>query len=327
MVATSRIFAGISIALLVLARAAASPAGPDDPPAPVPTAADAEPAVKRFALIGPLVPHNRDHADRAALRRLITAAGWTVEYDLPPRGEGNGTGQLTGKIDWYVFQDHHRYERAPEDSQNAPDNDNDDDVTRAARESVKREIEAIKQARKLGIRPMRIGELMIVLADAGQVLPEDRPPAQSTLLRLEAPISMSFSNETPLEDVLKYIKSATQGSRDTGIPIYVDPLGLNEARKSMTSPVVLDLEGVPLRITLRLLLKQLDLDYTIEEGVLFITSEARLEDRIPAQLLEKALHGELDPDELRQAQEQIKTLSDLRKTVDEFRKMSRERAR
>ncbi len=327
MVPTSRIFAGMSIALLVLARAAAGQAGPEDPPAPAPTAADAEPAIKRFALIGPFELHHRVQDDRAALRRLITAAGWTVEYDLPPRGQGNETGQLTGKIDWYVFQDHRRYERAPEEIREAPDNDNDNDFTRAARESVKREIEAIKQARQLGIRPMRIGELMILLADAGQVLPEDRPPAESTALKLEAPISMSFPNETPLEDVLKYIKSATQGSNDTGIPIYVDPLGLNEAGKTMTSPVVLDLVGVPLRITLRLLLKQLDLGYTIEEGVLFITSEARLEDRVPAQLLEKALRGELGPDELRQAHEQIKTLSELRKAVDELRKMSRGRAR
>ena len=204
-------------------------------------------------------------------------------------GAGSETGQLTGKIDWYVLQNHRRYEPAPEDSREASDIDNDNDFIKADRESVKRELEAIKEARKLGIRPMRLGVLMILLADAGQVLPEDRPPAQSTLLRLEAPISMSFPNETPLADVLRYIRSTTQGSYDDGIPIYVDPLGLNEAGKTMTSPVVLDLAGVPLRITLRLLLKQLDLGYTIEEGVLFITSEARLEDRVPAQLLEKAL--------------------------------------
>jgi hypothetical protein len=174
---------------------------------------------------------------------------------------------------------------------------------------------------------MRIAELLTLLADAGQVLPEDRPLAQSTAARLEMPISMSFANETPLEDVLKYIKSATQGPNDTGIPIYVDPLGLNEVEKTMTSPVTLDLEGVPLRITLRLLLKQLELGYTIEDGVLMITSEARLEDRVPAQLLERALRGDLGPEELRLANEQVKALSELRKTVEEFREASRERQR
>ena len=97
---------------------------------------------------------------------------------------------------------------------------------------------------------------------------------KSILAKLDEPISMSFANETPLEDVLKYIKSATQGPNDTGIPIYVDPVGLNEAEKTLTSPVTLDLEGVPLKTTLRLLLKQLGLTYTVKSGLLTITSES-----------------------------------------------------
>ena len=97
---------------------------------------------------------------------------------------------------------------------------------------------------------------------------------KSILAKLNEPISMSFANETPLEDVLKYIKSATQGPNDTGIPIYVDPVGLNEAEKTLTSPVTLDLEGVPLKTTLRLLLKQLGLTYTVKDGLLTITSES-----------------------------------------------------
>ncbi|HMB06498.1 MAG TPA: hypothetical protein VKP69_22530 [Isosphaeraceae bacterium] len=100
------------------------------------------------------------------------------------------------------------------------------------------------------------------------------PKTKSILAKLEEPISMAFPNETPLEDVLKYIKSATQGPNDTGIPIYVDPVGLNEAEKTMTSPVMLDLEGVPLKTTLRLLLKQLGLTYTVKDGLLTITSES-----------------------------------------------------
>jgi hypothetical protein len=100
------------------------------------------------------------------------------------------------------------------------------------------------------------------------------PKTKSILAKLEEPISMSFANETPLEDVLKYIKSATQGPNDSGIPIYVDPVGLNEAEKTLTSPVTLDLEGVPLKTTLRLLLKQLGLTYTVKEGLLTITSES-----------------------------------------------------
>ena len=101
------------------------------------------------------------------------------------------------------------------------------------------------------------------------------PKTKSILAKLEEPISMSFANETPLEDVLKYIKSATQGRTTTGIPIYVDPVGLQEAEKTMTSPVTLDLEGVPLKSTLRLLLKQLGMTYTVKDGLLTITRSRR----------------------------------------------------
>jgi hypothetical protein len=93
------------------------------------------------------------------------------------------------------------------------------------------------------------------------------------LAKLEEPISMSFAQETPLEDVLKYIRAATQGPNDSGIPIYVDPAGLNEADRTLSSPVSLDLEGVPLKTTLRLLLKQLGLTYTVKDGLITITSE------------------------------------------------------
>ena len=57
------------------------------------------------------------------------------------------------------------------------------------------------------------------------------------LEKLEEPISMSFAEDTPLEDVLKYIKQATTTANYQGIPIYVDPIGLQEAEKSMTSTV------------------------------------------------------------------------------------------
>ena len=97
--------------------------------------------------------------------------------------------------------------------------------------------------------------------------------SQHVLAKLDEPISMSFNEDTPLEDVLKYIKQATTTKTYAGIPIYVDPIGLQEAEKSMTSTVRnMDLEGIPLRRTLQLLLKQLDLIYFVEDGMLYITS-------------------------------------------------------
>jgi hypothetical protein len=90
---------------------------------------------------------------------------------------------------------------------------------------------------------------------------------------LQQRVPIHFVEETPLEDVLNSIKKATTGAGDKGIPIYVDPIGLKEAEKTMTSTVMnIDLEGVPLRTSLRLCLAQLDLAYRVKDGLLQITS-------------------------------------------------------
>jgi len=102
--------------------------------------------------------------------------------------------------------------------------------------------------------------------------------SQKIFEKLNESISMSFNEETPLEDVLKYIKQATASSNYSGIPIYVDPIGLREAEKSMTSTVRnINLDGVPLKVTLKLLLNQLDLTYTVKNGLLTITSSESAE--------------------------------------------------
>lgn len=94
----------------------------------------------------------------------------------------------------------------------------------------------------------------------------------ATLTKLEMPVRMSFARETPLEDVLKYVRGATRGPDDDGLPIYVDPVSLQEAGATMSSTVSIDLEGIPLKTTLRLVLKQLGLIYKVEGGLLTITS-------------------------------------------------------
>jgi hypothetical protein len=91
--------------------------------------------------------------------------------------------------------------------------------------------------------------------------------------KLDDPIAMDFGNETPIEDVLKYIQSATADANYSGIPIYVDPVGLQEAEKTLQSPITIKLEGVPLKTTLRLILKQLGLTYTVKDGFMKITNE------------------------------------------------------
>ena len=54
--------------------------------------------------------------------------------------------------------------------------------------------------------------------------------------------------------------------------MYVDPAGLEEAKKTMWSSVAFDLDGVALKTSLRLFLKQLGLVYMVRDGLLLITS-------------------------------------------------------
>ena len=57
---------------------------------------------------------------------------------------------------------------------------------------------------------------------------------------------MSFAAETPLDDVLKYIKQATTTPRSRASRSTWTRSGLQEAERSLNSTVAMDLEGVPL---------------------------------------------------------------------------------
>jgi RNA polymerase sigma factor (sigma-70 family) len=98
------------------------------------------------------------------------------------------------------------------------------------------------------------------------------PKTKAVLAQLDEPISMSFNDETPLEDVVKYITQATTTATAPGMPMVVDAFGLQEVQSTLQSTVSMDLEGVPLKTTLRLLLKQLRLVYTIKDGLVVISS-------------------------------------------------------
>jgi RNA polymerase sigma factor (sigma-70 family) len=118
--------------------------------------------------------------------------------------------------------------------------------------------------------------LAIVSAATEFAICDKNPKSKQIHKKLDEPVSMSFNAETPLEDVLNYIKQATTTKTYGGIPIYVDPQGLAEADANMAGTVRLDLEGVPLKTTLRLLLKQLGLAYCVHDGLLFISSPHRV---------------------------------------------------
>jgi hypothetical protein len=105
------------------------------------------------------------------------------------------------------------------------------------------------------------------------------PRTQAIRAKLEKLIPMPFPNETPLEDLLKYIKQVTlDGPNDrVGLPIYVDPLGLQEAKKTLTSTFTLNVEGIPLKVTLAQVLDQVGLKYAVQDDVIIISSPDGIE--------------------------------------------------
>jgi serine/threonine protein kinase len=135
---------------------------------------------------------------------------------------------------------------------------------------------------QLGLAYAVKDDLLFVSSPAGverekketAVLATDASPATKVVLdKLEKPIPMLFPNQTPLQTILQYIKQETTTPKtDAGIAIYVDPNGLREANTTLKSIDSIDLEGVPLKTTLRLLLKQLNLAYVVENGHVKITS-------------------------------------------------------
>jgi len=97
------------------------------------------------------------------------------------------------------------------------------------------------------------------------------------LTLLERRVPIHFAKDTLLADLLAYIKEATQSPDGKGIPIYVDVAELAVYDKSMKSKMnQLDLEDVELRTSLRLLLKQIDLDYEVRDGLLRISTQEML---------------------------------------------------
>ena len=80
------------------------------------------------------------------------------------------------------------------------------------------------------------------------------------------------SKGTSLEQLLKHIKQQTSEADPPGIPIYVSPLGLQEAKKSMSSPV----DPIPNKAAVRVILEQAlfgtGLSFAVRDGLLTIDS-------------------------------------------------------
>jgi len=98
---------------------------------------------------------------------------------------------------------------------------------------------------------------------------------------LDKPIVLTIPNETTLGAALKSIRKATADADGPGIPIYIDPAGLQEAGAAMDKPIhVSFFEGkTPLRENFRQLLRPLGMDYWVNDGLVSISSRDKVLDQ------------------------------------------------
>jgi len=157
----------------------------------------------------------------------------------------------------------------------------------------------------------------------GRYIPgsQSDPGSQSILKALEKTSSFSFPNETPLEEILKYFKKKTITPEfPNGIPIYVDPIGLQEAEKTLITPVTLDVERIPLKTAIWLIVEQLGMIYEVDGGVLRITSTSS--ERAPLTpilaLADRASRGELSIEEMKDVIEKYKLIFEIRRYSEGF---------
>ncbi|MHC5542656.1 RNA polymerase sigma factor, partial [Singulisphaera rosea] len=159
--------------------------------------------------------------------------------------------------------------------------------------------------------------------------PYSESQTEAILDSLDRPVSAQFPNETPLEEFVKYVKVQTRTSTmPKGIPIYVDPLGLQEAEKTMASTITIDLESIPLRVCVGLALKQLGLEYRVRDGVMIIGSADSENAATPIlELQTKAEQGDLTPEETRELTTMLETRISIQKLLLELHRLENEEQR
>ncbi len=108
-----------------------------------------------------------------------------------------------------------------------------------------------------------------------------RDPRQEGLIdSLDQPIALNYADDPHLDDFLKEVKKQTTKNPKlpkipTGIPIYVDPIGLQEVECSLNSTVKRppSADTLALGEHLRRILEPLGLSYVVKDGFLMITAK------------------------------------------------------
>ena len=100
---------------------------------------------------------------------------------------------------------------------------------------------------------------------------------RSILARLSVPLRMTTPASPSVKDLLKSVRLSSPDSRGVGIPIYVDPPGLDESRVTLNSSIKAPRPKATIGDALEESLRPLGLGYYVEDGLLRVTSEKSVE--------------------------------------------------
>jgi len=106
----------------------------------------------------------------------------------------------------------------------------------------------------------------------------EAPPTAAALeARIETALgevtSLEFT-ESPLSEIVEFLKERHK------LAIQLDTAALDTAGVTTDTPVTIDVEGVTLRSALNLMLKNIELTYCLQDGVLLITTPEEVDSRL-----------------------------------------------
>lgn len=110
--------------------------------------------------------------------------------------------------------------------------------------------------------------------------PARDPQADAIQAVLNRKVTVQFSEQTPLREVLQFLKEISKDpkSKDSiGFSYYLDPKAGQTGNSDIgenpgDAPVQMEVENVPLKTVLALLLRQVGLTYTTRDGLIVISS-------------------------------------------------------
>lgn len=117
------------------------------------------------------------------------------------------------------------------------------------------------------------------------------PPVLKLRLALDATIAFDFL-DCPLRDVMEEVQERH------GINIHIDRTALRGEGIGTDEPITLQVDGITFRSALRLLLRDLNLTYVIENEVLLITTQSVAEDVVETRVYELRYFPAIDPKQL-----------------------------